>query len=107
MSNKDDKDLKSKLVVLPNASKSKQNSGDNEEIELTDEEKEIKTRLLEIESKIDSLEKIIHSINQELPETFYSSDVFFTIIAGAALSAASDVVNEVFGVKPDSKNPLL
>ncbi|MDF2534286.1 MAG: hypothetical protein K0R18_443 [Bacillales bacterium] len=105
MSNKDDKDLKSKLVLLPGASKSKQQP--DVQIELTDEEKEIKARLIEIEKKIDSLEKIVESINGDLPETFYASEVFFTIIAGAALSAASEVVNEVFGIKKDSKNPLL
>lgn len=106
MNGKDDKDLKSKLVLLPGISKSEQKINDSK-IELTEEELLIKARLIEIEAKIDSMEKIIESINEDLSETFYSSDVFFTIIAGAALTAASEVVNEVFGIEKDSKNPLL
>lgn len=105
MSDKD-KDLKSKLVVLPGILKSEQKLNDSK-IQLTEEEKVIKSRLVEIEKKIDSLEKIVESINEDLSETFYSSDVFFTIIAGAALSAASEVVNEVFGIEKSNKNPLL
>ncbi|MNJ90010.1 hypothetical protein D3C87_76010 [compost metagenome] len=105
MSDKD-KDLKSKLVVLPGILKSEKKLNDSA-IELTEDEKVIKSRLIEIEKKIDSLEKIVESINEDLSETFYSSDVFFTIIAGAALSAASEVVNEVFGIEKSNKNPLL
>lgn len=103
------KDLKSKLVLLSNSSKSKEENA-KEKVQLTEEELEIKSRLIEIEKKIDSLENIVESIGDELPETFYSSDVFMTIIAGAALTAATDIVNEVFGVdkKKEDKddNPL-
>jgi len=104
----DKKDIKSKLVLFSNNSKT---DGENKMAELTPQELEIKARLIEIEKKIDSLEKIVEVISDELPETFYSSDVFMTIIAGAALSAATEVVNEVFGVKKkeneDDNDPLI
>lgn len=100
----DKKDIKSKLVLFSNNSKVE---GKDEKFDLTPEEEAIKARLIEIEKKIDSLENIVEVIGKELPETFYSSDIFMTIIAGAALTAATEVVNEVFGVKTeDKKDPL-
>lgn len=95
------KDIKSKLVLFDNSTK---DDSVKKKIELTDEELEIKSRLIEIEKKIDSLENIVEVISEELPETFYSSDIFMTIIAGAALSAATEVVNEVFGVKKENND---
>lgn len=93
----DKKDIKSKLVLLSNNSKIEEDG--EKKVELNSQELEIKARLIEIEKKIDSLEKIVNVISDELPETFYSSDIFMTIIAGAALTAATEVVNEVFNVK--------
>ncbi|AEO93931.1 gp688 [Bacillus phage G] len=99
----DKKDIKPKLILLPNSNKKK--------INLTSEEIEIKSKLIDIEKKIDSLENIVEAISDELPETFYSSDIFMTIIAGAALTAATEVVNEVFGIKQknneDDNDPLI
>ena len=95
----DKKDLKSKLILLSNKDK-----GESlKKIELSEEELKIKAKLIEIEKKIDSLENIVESITEELPETFYSSDVFMTIIAGAALTAATNVVNEVFDIKNENE----
>lgn len=95
----DKKDLKSKLILLSNKDKGES----PKKIELSEEELKIKAKLIEIEKKIDSLENIVESITEELPETFYSSDVFMTIIAGAALTAATNVVNEVFDIKNENE----
>lgn len=95
----DKKDLKSKLILLSNKDKGES----PKKIKLSEEELKIKAKLIEIEKKIDSLENIVESITEELPETFYSSDVFMTIIAGAALTAATNVVNEVFGIKNENE----
>src|SRR6185312_482869 len=102
----DKKDIKSKLILL--SGNSKVNKDKEKQVKLTPEELIIKARLIEIEKQIDSLEKIVETITKELPETFYSSDIFMTIIAGAALSAATKVVNESFGIKGDEEdnNPL-
>lgn len=100
----DKKELKSKLVLLSNKAKNKTETNN---IELNEAELAIKEKLIAIEKKIDSLEKVIEVISNELPETFYSSEIFLTIIAGSALNAATDVVNEVFGVEKKSDNPLL
>lgn len=97
----DKKDIKSKLILLSN------NFADKiEKAELTSEELEIKRKLIEIEEKIDSLENIVEIISDELPETFYSSDVFMTIIAGSALTAATEVINEYFGVEKKDDTSL-
>lgn len=101
----DKKDIKSKLVLLSNNSMT--NEDGEKKIILTPQELEIKMRLIEIEKKIDSLENIVAVISQELPETFYSSDIFMTIIAGAALTSATEVVNEVFGVKNSKEDNSL
>lgn len=98
----DKKDIKSKLVLLSNNSMTDEDG--EKKIELTPQELEIKIRLIEIEKKIDSLENIVAVITQELPETFYSSDIFMTIIAGAALTSATEVINEVFGVKNNKED---
>ena len=96
------KEKKAKLVLLSNQKVEK-----NNQITLTPEELELKSRLVEIENKIDSLENVIKSIQDDLPETFYSSEIFLTIIAGAALTAATKVVNEVFGIKDEDKEQEL
>ena len=109
MNKNNDKGKKSKLVILSDHSKEKE----QQKINLSEDESALKEKLISIENKIDSLEKIINVINDELPETFYSSDMFYTIIASSALKAATEVVNDYLGVnevekeEKDNNEPLI
>lgn len=90
MSKEKEKQKSNKLVLLPDKLKSK--------VELTEEEINLKEKLVAIEAKINSIEKVIDSINDDNPDTIFDGDAFYTIISVAALTSATDLVNDFFGV---------
>jgi predicted RND superfamily exporter protein len=92
---KDKDKQKSKLVVLPDKPKAK--------IELTEEQLLLKEQLVAIEAKVNSIETVIDSINEDNPETLFDGDAFYTIISVAALTAANDLVNKFFGIEEEEK----
>ncbi|MFW6008582.1 MAG: hypothetical protein ACOCP8_04875 [archaeon] len=94
------KDKKNKFVLL-NFNKEKS------EITLNDEEKELKQQLLEIENKLDSIDKVTKVINDEKPDSIFKTEAFDMLVSSVAITAAVYVVAEYLGVEVENIDNLL
>lgn len=100
----DDKEKKhAKLLVLQNLNK----EVETHKVELTDEEKALKDKLLEIEKKLDSMENVLKSISQDNPGTIFADQMFNTIFGAIAVTAATGTIAEFFGVPKKDVDDLL
>jgi ABC-type multidrug transport system fused ATPase/permease subunit len=76
-------------------------------VELTPEQQEIKEKFLEIDQKINSLDEVLSTIADENPETIFGEEVVANIIGLSAITAASKIISEYFGLKDVNLNDLL
>lgn len=88
------------LILLESLKKEKS-------IVLSEEEVELKDKLLEIESKLESVEKIIVKMNQDKPDTMFDSETFTILVGSIAITAAISVVADYFNLDKDDLDKLL
>lgn len=92
-------DIKNRIVLLHDSSKTE------EKKVLTEEEKKIKDKLLEIEAKIDSLENVLNAVSEEKVDTVFCDKIFGSVVSTIAITAATNVIAEYFNVsKEDLEN---
>lgn len=63
---------------------------------LSDEENVIKNELIKIEKRLESINKIVTSINEEDPNTIFDYDNFLMLASSVAIKSAVDVVTDYF-----------
>lgn len=76
-------------------------------VEFTAEELELKAKLQEIDRKIDSVHNIIESIQSETEDTVFSEDVIDNIVGITAMTAATDIIGQFFGLDKMNLNDFI
>lgn len=71
-------------------------------IKLNEVELELKAKLAEIDTKVDSLQNIMISINGDNKDTLFSEDVMNNIVGLVAITAATDIIGQHFGLEKTS-----
>lgn len=67
-------------------------------IELSDEELELKQKLEEIDKKIDGLARVAIKISKKNKNSLCNEEIFDSISTAIAISAATDIVCNYFGI---------
>lgn len=74
--------------------------------ELSEEEIDLREKLVEIETKLKSVEKVITNIAKD-SKTIYDSEAFSLLIESIAITSAISVVAEYLNVSPEDIEELL
>lgn len=93
---------KPNLIVLKNIIEE-----NNKRYQFNEEETEFKKKLINIESKLDSIDKVTASIKQENDETIFATDAFKMLVESIAITAAMAAVAEYFDVDAQDVENLL
>ena len=86
-----DSNKKPKIVKI-------EKSAEEKPIILNEKQEELKKKLIEIDNKVEEIEAVVGSIFNENNETVFCDDVVVNVIGYAALSAATKIIGEYFGI---------
>lgn len=95
-------DTKNRIVLIRDSSKTEE-----KELPLTEVEKELKDKLLEIESKIDSVENALNALTKERENSLFGDKIFGTVVGTIAIAAATNIIAEHFNVTKEDLDNLL
>lgn len=84
------KSKKSNLILLKSIKGS---------IILSEEEEDLKNKLMEIEKKLNSFEDIIEKIEDESFDSIYASSSFNNLVGSIAIAKAMEVIEDYFELK--------
>jgi uncharacterized protein YcbK (DUF882 family) len=76
-------------------------------IEFTEEELIVKEKLQEIDRKVESIRNIVSTIQTENADTMFFDEVVENIIALTAMTAATDLIGQHFGLEKLNLNEYL
>lgn len=93
---------KPSLIILKNII-----DENNKKYQLNEEEQQFKNKLVNIEAKLESIDKVTASIKQENDETIFANDAFKMLVESIAITAAMAAVAEYFDVDAQDMENLL
>jgi hypothetical protein len=76
----------------------------NKKIELNENEIDLKNKLLSIEKKFDSIDKVLNNIIEDNPSTIYGEEIFGAILTSIAMDSASGIIEDYFDNKKKENN---